>query len=198
MKTIIFYAVSILIIFCNSDPSLRAQGQKVVFGIFETLTISEIPKPVIDSLKTKHVIFEKNQAGVIGYITAPDTNVLHMNLTKYNFKLIKSVVTVDKEQKYFQIIAIRPGPAITNQHIKKTKANGSNVEIYFNYEGAKKWAETTKINTGRSVAFVINNQLYSLPLVNAEIVNGMAIITGLKNENTAKTLSESLNASLIH
>jgi preprotein translocase subunit SecD len=43
------------------------------------------------------------------------------------------------------------------------------------------------------VALVIDGEVYSLPYVNAEIRNGMAMITGLENEELAKKLADRLN-----
>jgi preprotein translocase subunit SecD len=46
------------------------------------------------------------------------------------------------------------------------------------------------------VAFIIDNQIYTMPLINGEIRNGAALINGLENETIAKNISESLNSSI--
>ena len=109
---------------------------------------------------------------------------------------MKTRSTVDKEGKYFAIAAIKPIAALDNSDIQKTKDKDKSVEIHFNLRGANKWAEMTKNNTGRSVAFVINDQIYAMPYVNGEIRGGIAIITGLENDSIAEALSKSLNASI--
>ena len=114
-------------------------------------------------------------------------------LSKENFKLVKTIYTVDNEQKYDGIVALKTNPGIDNSDIKKTKCNGNMVEIYFNSKGAEKWAELTRKNIGNSVAFIIDNQIYSMPIVNGEIKNGIALINELENEAIAKSIAESLN-----
>jgi len=63
-------------------------------------------------------------------------------------------------------------------------------------EGAKKWADFTKQNIGKTIAFTIDNQVYSMPIINGEIKQGIAMITGLNSESIAKNISESLNLSI--
>ncbi len=63
-------------------------------------------------------------------------------------------------------------------------------------KGAKKWADLTKQNIGKTIAFIIDNQIYTMPVINGEIKHGVALITGLKNETFAKNISESLNSSI--
>lgn len=48
-------------------------------------------------------------------------------------------------------------------------------------EGATKWSDLTKQNIGKSVAFIIDNQIYAMPEINSEIRNGVALITNFEN-----------------
>lgn len=73
------------------------------------------------------------------------------------------------------------------------KNNRNNVEIYFNMKGSNKWADLTKNSIGKTLAFIIDDMIYTMPLINAEIRNGVAVINGLENETSAKNISESLN-----
>ncbi len=70
------------------------------------------------------------------------------------------------------------------------------MEIYFNLKGAKEWADFTKQNIGKTIAFTIDNQIYSMPVINGEIKQGIAMITGLSNDTIAKNISEALNSSI--
>jgi preprotein translocase subunit SecD len=67
------------------------------------------------------------------------------------------------------------------------------VEIRFNLKGARKWAEMTRNNIGKTVAITIDDRVYALPTVMAEIKEGRAMISGLENEDTALKISEALN-----
>ena len=188
--TLLFFLFS-----CNSQTNTK--GQKVVFGINVVANVSEIPAAIIDTLKSKGVKIESNQQQpVLGYISKADSMVLQCNLSEKNIKLVKTIYLTDKEQKYYAIVGIRPNTVMNIASIKKTKANGSTVEIYFNSKGAKEWADFTKQNIGKTIAFLIDNQIYCMPVINGEIKHGIAMITGLNNETIAKNISESLNLSI--
>jgi hypothetical protein len=197
MKAIFLVSMSLLFFLFSCDSQTNTNGQKVVFGIHVVANISEIPAAIIDTLKSKGVQIESNQQQPnLGYITKADSMVLRYDLSEQNIKLVKTIYLVDKEQKYYAIVGVRPNTVMNIASIKKTKANGSNVEIYFNYKGAKDWADFTKQNIGKSIAFIIDNQVYAIPVINGEITHGIAMITGLNNESIAKNISESLNESI--
>ena len=121
---------------------------------------------------------------------------LQLDLSNENLKLVRTVFPVDIGQKHHAVFAIRPKPVIDNSHIKKTNASGNTVVIYFTMEGARKWAELTKNNLGNVLVFVIDNQVYSMPVISAEIKNGVAVIQNLPSETTANTISEALNSGI--
>ncbi|MDD4501160.1 MAG: hypothetical protein PHP15_12315, partial [Bacteroidales bacterium] len=77
--------------------------------------------------------------------------------------------------------------------LKTAKPDKDVVEITFNLKGARKWAEMTRNNIGKTIAITINDRVYALPTVMAEIREGRAMISGLENEETALKISEALN-----
>lgn len=196
MKTLYFISTIILFFLysCNSD--IKTNGRKVTFGIYEVVKKSELPNAIIDSLKTKKVQLENNLKPDIGYITETDSLALKLDLSAQDFKLLKTNFPIDNEKKYYAIVAVRPNSVIDNTNIKKTKVNGSAVEIYFNLEGAKKWADLTKKSIGKQLAFVIDNQIYALPIITSEMKNGVALINGFNSEIEAKNISELLDGRL--
>ena len=52
------------------------------------------------------------------------------------------------------------------------------VEMHMNVDGARRWAALTKANLHRSVAIVLDNNVYSAPNVQVEITDGISQITG--------------------
>jgi preprotein translocase subunit SecD len=197
MKALFLISMFFLLFLGSCDSTTTTTTQKVAFGIHEVVKANEMPVEVLDTLKSMGVQIESDQQKpVLGYITLEDSLVLQFDLSKENIKLVKMVQSTDEEQKYKALAAIRPNTVISMSSIKKTKANGNNVEIYFNLKGAIDWADFTKQNIGKSIAFIIDNQIYSIPVINGEIKQGIAMITGLKNESIAKNISESLNASI--
>jgi len=71
------------------------------------------------------------------------------------------------------------------------------VQLNFTNEGSKKFAEITKRNVGKVVAIVLDNQVIEAPVVNQAILNGEAVISGGFTDETAKSLSTSLNAGAL-
>jgi preprotein translocase subunit SecD len=206
MKTLNLLAVIFLFIFFSCNSKVDPNAKKVNFGIFEMVKTNELPGYILDSLKAKKVQLKNNsESGIIGYISKSDLSVLKLDFSQENIKLIKTFNTVDTsrinyaihpDEEYYAIAAVKLNPVMNNADIRKTFANGKNVDIEFNLKGARKWAEMTRTNAGRTVAFVIDNQIYSMPLVNYEIKRGIAMIYGLESESIAKEISESLNASI--
>lgn len=197
MKTT-FLLISLLLCFQFSCVSANKPNvRKVTFGIHETFTAKELPDSFIQTLKKTNILFEKNtQSPVIGYIQKSDSMILHLDLRKEKFRIVKTFYPVDKQAKYFAVVAINPKPAIDISDIQATECNGKNVEIHFNMKGAKKWAEITKNNIGKIVAFTIDNQIYTMPKIMTEIRTGEALINGLGDETIAKNISDALNSSL--
>ncbi|MEA3323406.1 MAG: protein translocase subunit SecD, partial [Patescibacteria group bacterium] len=67
------------------------------------------------------------------------------------------------------------------------------VNLQFNKEGAKMFAEITKNNLGKTVAIYVDDEVVSAPTVQAEIVDGVAVISGSFEIEEAKELARRLN-----
>lgn len=76
---------------------------------------------------------------------------------------------------------------------------GPQVSLEFTSDGARKFAEITKRNMGKPLAMFLDDQPISWPppVVQTEILNGQAIITGKFSLETAKNLSIQLNAGAL-
>ena len=195
MKATTILMVTILFALHACKTEKKTDTEKINFGIYETVNVNEIPKSIIDTLKILEIQFEQNkQQPIIGYILTSKTIDFNKLMAK-NVRLVKSAYTVDKDEKYFALVAIRENPIIGNSDIDKTKNKDKNVEIHFNKSGAEKWANMTNRNKGNMVAFVIDNEIISTPNINGEIKSGIAKINGLKNESIAEKISNSINSS---
>lgn len=67
------------------------------------------------------------------------------------------------------------------------------VQLKFDDEGAKLFAEITKRNMGKKVAIYLDKEIISAPVVQAEITTGEAVITGNFTTDEAKELKRRLN-----
>ena len=67
------------------------------------------------------------------------------------------------------------------------------VDIQFDSEGTKIFAELTKKNLGKRIAIFLDNELVSAPTVQSEIINGKAQISGNFTTDSANALAKRLN-----
>ena len=66
------------------------------------------------------------------------------------------------------------------------------VSMKMNVEGARRWATLTKLNVGRSIAIVLDDNVYSAPNVQNEITGGSSQITGNFTPEDTKDLANVL------
>ncbi len=75
--------------------------------------------------------------------------------------------------------------------------NKPKVELIFDDEGAKLFAQITKANIGKQVAIFLDGLPISAPVVNEEITGGKAVISGNFTIDEARTLVGRLNAGAL-
>ena len=71
------------------------------------------------------------------------------------------------------------------------------VQLQFNSEGKKLFAEITERNVGKRVAIYLDGMPISIPVVNEPITDGRAVISGGFSIDEAKTLVQRLNAGAL-
>jgi preprotein translocase subunit SecD len=193
MKTFNVMLIMYLMLLCGCNTTDKANTTAMSFGIYETVRSDEMPSAIMDTLKTMNIHFEENATySIIGYITKEELSVLQMDFSGENIQLVRSMYPVDNERQYYSLAAIKGKPAVVNADLKKTKNKGTSVELYFNLEGAQKWADFTKKNVGKVIVFVLDNQICTMTSVGAEIRDGVARIDRLEDESFAKKVAESL------
>lgn len=67
------------------------------------------------------------------------------------------------------------------------------ISMTMNAQGSKDWARITKENIGKSIAIVLDDNVYSFPTVNGEITGGQSQITGNFTNTEADDLVKLLN-----
>lgn len=93
--------------------------------------------------------------------------------------------------------------ALTGRYLDKAglvfdqTTNQPKVELTFNAEGSKLFAEITKANVGKQVAIFLDGLPISSPVVNEEITGGKAVISGNFSVEEARTLVGRLNAGAL-
>ena len=114
------------------------------------------------------------------------------------------VKAVDEKDKFYQLVALKAtnggNPTLEGDVITDARddfdrtTNNAVVSMNMNTEGAKIWAQLTRENIGRCVAIVLDDQVYSFPVVNTEITGGSSQISGDFTPEEAKDLANVLKS----
>ncbi len=141
--------------------------------------------------------------------TAKVNKYLNLSQVKAVFprtlKFAWTVKPLKNAEDYYQLIALkistRDGQApLGGDKVTSARAefsdNRSNAEVTMsmNGEGAKIWARLTKDNVGKQIAIVLDNYVYSYPVVQSEIRGGRSSITGDFTIEEAKDLANVLKS----
>lgn len=136
------------------------------------------------------------KGAAVGLVLAKDTPIVNKYL---NMKQVKALFPANlkflwsykplKNTNIYQLIAIKVDPrtnkapldgsVITNARVDFNNiTNEPEVSMSMNAEGAKEWARLTRENVGRQIAIVLDNYVYSFPVVRQEIKGGNSSISG--------------------
>ena len=150
----------------------------------------------------------------IGLVNVNDTAavnaILHSSQAKSilpsNLKACWSVKAEDSRNMYYTLVALKTGAqgkAALNGDVvvdassdidQNSMGKGYEVSMTMNDEGARQWARITQQNIGKSIAIVLDNQVYSFPNVNSAIEGGRSQITGNFTVEEAKDLANVLKS----
>ncbi len=154
-------------------------------------------------------------SAVVGYARSIDMEKINEYLSykqvkdalPRNLSLKWGVKAMDEKGLFFELYALkvtnRDGtPALSGDVVTDAKAdfvqqpgaNGQQVSMSMNAEGAKQWARLTKENIQRSIAIVLDGMVYSAPNVQGEITGGQSSITGNFTPEEAKDLANVLKS----
>lgn len=89
------------------------------------------------------------------------------------------------------------GEVITDARQDYDESSQPAVSMNMNAEGARKWRRLTASNIGNRIAIVLDNRVYSAPVVNGEIPNGRSSISGNFTINEAQDLANILEAGAL-
>ena len=119
-----------------------------------------------------------------------------------DLKLRWTVKAIDQGGRMFELVALRTvqnkpvltGDVITDASSQFDNLQGQVVSMTMNDEGARAWSRITGQNLGRSVAIVLDDQVYSFPNVNSQIDGGRSQITGNFTVEEANDLANVLES----
>lgn len=139
--------------------------------------------------------YEAERTACVGKAQAIDTLVINQMLIEtrdlfpHDLKLAWTVEPeIVDDSEVLGLIALKLSPdnkcalngeAISDARLEYSSYNGEpEILIMMNNEGAKSWQRITGNNIGRQIAIVFDGYVYFYPVVNSEIPNGRATISG--------------------
>jgi len=149
---------------------------------------------------------------VVGYVSASDTAAVNAIIRSQVAKTIlpgdlklawtvKGTKTQDGHEA-FQLVALHTvnkqpvlnGDVVTRASSEFDNLQGQVVSMTMNDEGARQWSRITGQNIGKSIAIVLDDQVYSFPNVNGQIDGGRSQITGNFSVEEANDLANVLES----
>ena len=174
----------------------------------------------MEQIKKEHplmAILQLNSSGqgpIIGYANYKDTAEINKYLAMreviaelpkdLRLKWGVAPADFDKKGQTFELYAIKSterngkapleGDVVTDAKDEFDQHGKPSVSMSMNTDGARRWAQLTKQNIGRSIAIVLDNYVYSAPNVSTEITGGNSIITGNFSPEQSKDLANVLKS----
>lgn len=103
--------------------------------------------------------------------------------------------SVFEGKRYYALYAVKRNPELTGGVITEARANVDPsyntpiVTMEMNSEGARDWGRITGANINKRIAIVLDNAVYSAPVVRGKIPGGSSQIEGMENMDEAKNLA---------
>ena len=172
----------------KDNPNLEADFKFLYEGpLFDLL------KPSFNQIAPGKYVAERTAC--VGKAQAIDTLVINQMLIEtrdlfpHDLKLAWTVEPeIVDDSEVLGLIALKLSPdnkcalngeAISDARLEYSSYNGEpEILIMMNNEGAKSWQRITGNNIGRQIAIVFDGYVYFYPVVNNEIPNGRATISG--------------------
>ena len=161
-----------------------------------TSSVQIIPGPAVGSSLIK------DTAKVNAYLLDKDVlAVLPSELR--NIKFLWEAKPFDDKNERLRLIAIKSnredqarlaGDVIVDASQDIDQFGNPQINMRMNRSGARLWQKITRENIGQSVAVVLDDYVYSFPVVNAEISGGSSVISGNFTLDEAQDLANILKA----
>jgi len=180
----------------------------------EKMTPEQLAKkyPLLSKIQFNEKPSDKGKFGpLVGYVHEKDTaavnRILNLSWVKMllpqDLKLCWHAKTGKDKSQFHQLIALKSsgdkGPVLDGNVVVDARQDfnenaGNEISMSMNATGARMWKKITGENIGNCIAIVLDNLVYSYPVVNGEIPNGRSSITGGFTLEEAKDLANLLKA----
>ncbi|MDR0931957.1 MAG: protein translocase subunit SecD [Victivallales bacterium] len=146
------------------------------------------------SAKLNFRLVHENNAALVANITPENEKSF---IPPFGYELMKTSEFRPGQAPLVSYFVVEKMPQMTGKDIVSAYANKDqfgqrSINLAFNSRGAARFAEVTRANVGRSMAIVLDDQLYCAPRINDAITGGSAQITGRFSDEEAKSIADAL------
>ena len=188
-------------------------------AISEDETVLQETETPEDSLDAESLFAEENETfaglavfnGTYCQVSIEDTNTVKQMLEKATENIPRDIRVLwgSKERSAAGDLPFIPlyflekksaltGEYITNVNVSSDPGTGSPmVNMQMNNEGAKKWGRITEDNKEKPLAIVLDDFVYSAPVINDKIPNGRSQIEGIGTMEEANILKIALETGAL-
>jgi SecD/SecF fusion protein len=186
----------------SSEDSLRNALEKQL-ELLDPVNNANNVSPVISLLKGNGLVYDVRDTITINRIIK---NERYKSFLPRDLKLLWGVkpVKADDGSQLLELYAIKTtrgtdqapleGDVVTDARQTLDQTSRPAVSMQMNAEGARKWRKLTSENIGRRIAVVLDDYVYTAPMVNGEIPTGQSEISGNFNIQEAQDLANILKS----
>jgi preprotein translocase subunit SecD len=144
---------------------------------------------------------ENDRQKVLQILQRPDIKRLMPNNIMFLWSAKPEFVAEGK--KFFALYAVKEAAELTGGVVTGARAtidpnfNTPIVTMQMNTEGAREWARITGANVDKRLAIIMDNAVFSAPVVRSKITGGNSQIEGMDNVEEAKLLEIVLKAGAL-
>ncbi len=190
----------------NADST--ASGTDSTAAAADSAATNTVNSPLLTLIKPGYglVYEQKDTAKINRILEREDVQVLIPNTMKFLWAVKPFEVEGVSDEKPLELYAIKQsrtgrapltGETITDARQDLDERSRPAVSMQMNATGAKTWKRLTASNVNRRIAIVLDNYVYSAPVVQGEIPNGSSSIAGNFTIDEAKDLANILKAGAL-
>ncbi|MFH0989208.1 MAG: protein translocase subunit SecD [bacterium] len=147
------------------------------------------------------IVEEKNRDRVTRLLARPDIQ----KLLPGDFQFVWSAKG-DKfrdGKQYYYLYALKKTVELTGAAIENARATVSQennlpvVQMAMNRDGSREWSRITGANINKRIAVVLDEAVFTAPVVRTKIPNGQSVIEGMDSGDEAKLIEIILNAGAL-
>ncbi len=149
----------------------------------------------------EYYVSEENREKVNRILKRPEIQKLIPNDMEFIWSAKPAMIAEGK--KWFTLYAVKKQAELTGGVIVNARAtidpnyNVPMVTMEMNSEGARDWARITGANIEKRIAIVLDNSVFSAPVVRSKIIGGNSQIEGMENIEEARLLEIVLKAGAL-